>query len=136
MRGEGTRPYGRHMFTSTAKKTITALVATAALFAPAAYAAESQDLRSPDARDAARAATEPQDLRSPDTRDAARSSAISPPATPSSPRPERAEPSATSFAWGDAGIGAATTFALLMLGSGTVLLIERQRRRQRPASTT
>jgi len=49
---------------------ITALaLALGAFTAPAAVA--QQDLRSPDARDAAAAATVKQDLRSPDTRDAA-----------------------------------------------------------------
>ena len=52
--------------------TTAALVATCAV--PAGAAAQSQDLRSPDARDAAAAAQEQsyQDLRSPDARDAGR----------------------------------------------------------------
>ena len=55
--------------------TTAALVAACA--APATAGAQSQDLRSPDARDAAAAAAQEQhyqDLRSPDTRDAARAS--------------------------------------------------------------
>jgi hypothetical protein len=60
----------------------TQLITTAALVAacaaPATAAAQSQDLRSPDTRDAAAAAAAEdqryQDLRSPDTRDAARAS--------------------------------------------------------------
>jgi hypothetical protein len=60
----------------------TQLITTAALVAacaaPAAPAAQGQDLRSPDTRDAAAAAAAAQqhyqDLRSPDTRDAARAS--------------------------------------------------------------
>jgi hypothetical protein len=58
----------------------TQLITTAALVAacavPASAAAQSQDLRSPDARDAAAAAQAEsyQDLRSPDARDAARPS--------------------------------------------------------------
>jgi hypothetical protein len=58
----------------------TQLITTAALVAacavPAGAAAQSQDLRSPDARDAAAAAQAQsyQDLRSPDARDAARPS--------------------------------------------------------------
>jgi hypothetical protein len=57
-------------------------LALAALAAPTA-AAQQQDLRSPDTRDAARAAAtaagQQQDLRSPDTRDAARSSTAAAP---------------------------------------------------------
>jgi hypothetical protein len=53
----------------------TQLITTAALVAacavPAAAAAQDQDLRSPDTRDAAAAAQDYQDLRSPDARDAA-----------------------------------------------------------------
>jgi hypothetical protein len=60
----------------------TQLITTAALVAacavPATAAAQGQDLRSPDTRDAAEAAAAEeqhyQDLRSPDTRDAARAS--------------------------------------------------------------
>ena len=125
------RTFGR-MIKPPTKRTITALAAAATLFAPAAYAAEPQDLRSPDTRDAA----EPQDLRSPDTRDAARSSALPPPVVPGSPRLEHATDESTGFAWGDAGIGAGATLTLLMLGSGAVLLLERHGRRQSPARTT
>jgi hypothetical protein len=54
----------------------------------AAAAVQSQDLRSPDARDAALAATPPPartDLRSPDTRDAALAAENGTPSTPPSP---------------------------------------------------
>jgi hypothetical protein len=122
------------MSTATAIKTITAFAAAAALCAPAAYA--TTDLRSPDARDAARAAEESQDLRSPDARDAAREDEVAPPDRPSVQRVERVEVPSTDFAWGDAGIGAATLLALMSLGFGTVLLLERQRRRHRRARTS
>jgi hypothetical protein len=51
-------------------RTAAVALALGAFATPAAFA--QQDLRSPDARDAARAAINTQDLRSPDTRDAAR----------------------------------------------------------------
>ena len=58
------------------RRTLTAVLAAVALISPAAAQAQSQDLRSPDARDAARpTVAQPapgQDLRSPDARDAAR----------------------------------------------------------------
>lgn len=50
-------------------RTAALALAIGAFTAPTAFA--QQDLRSPDARDAARAAVSTQDLRSPDTRDAA-----------------------------------------------------------------
>jgi hypothetical protein len=52
------------------RSTLGVVLALLAFAAPAN--AVSQDLRSPDTRDAAAAATQPQDLRSPDTRDIAR----------------------------------------------------------------
>jgi hypothetical protein len=117
------------MSTATAIKTITAFAAAAALCAPAAYA--TTDLHSPDARHAAPPAEESQDLRSPDARDAAREDEVAPPDRPSAQRVERVEVPSTDFAWGDAGIGAATLLALMSVGLGTVLLLERQRRHRR-----
>jgi hypothetical protein len=52
-------------------RTVTAALAIAALAAPTALARPAQDLRSPDARDAAAQSRTLQDLRSPDARDAA-----------------------------------------------------------------
>ena len=86
------------------------------------------DLRSPDARDAARAAAldnEPrgsapsQDLRSPDTRDAARASA-----TPASPQPV-AQPSAPDS---DGWLIPAIVGAALALMLATLLTTRRRRR--------
>jgi hypothetical protein len=121
------------MFTNVAIKTITAFVAAAALAAPAAAIAVPIDLRSPDARDAALATVASQDLRSPDARDAARSDEITPLARPSGVRVGRAEAPTTDFAWGDAGIGAATVLALVGVAIGSGLLVVRHRRRHRPA---
>jgi hypothetical protein len=102
-------------------------------------ASAPQDLRSPDARDAAlqAQASQSQDLRSPDTRDAAGTPS---PAeitaaraqTPAAPAvsPSRSAPSVSDgFEWGDAGIGAALMLALVSLASGTVLLTGRGRGR-------
>jgi hypothetical protein len=98
---------------------------------PELQASASQDLRSPDARDAAvKAETSPsQDLRSPDTRDAARERAAAR-AERTAVSPSRTAASVSDgFEWGDAGIGAAIMLALLSLASGTVLLAGRSRRR-------
>jgi len=85
------------------------------------------DLRSPDARDAGRAANAQivQDLRSPDARDAGR---------PESPAPDTVvevrEAPGNGFDWGDAGIGAATILAMLSIAAGLALTVTtRQRRR-------
>ena len=98
---------------------------------PEVEASAPQDLRSPDARDAALAAevSPPQDLRSPDTRDAARGAALAR-AESTGVSPSRSAPSVSdSFEWGDAGIGAAVMLALLSAISGTVLLVGRSRHR-------
>ena len=91
----------------------------------------TQDLRSPDARDAASAAkaSPSQDLRSPDARDAAREVAVAP---TESPRvsPKRPAPSLSDgFEWSDAAIGAAVMLALVGLAGGTLLLLSRSRQR-------
>ena len=101
--------------------------------APQVAASAPQDLRSPDARDAgqAREASAPQDLRSPDTRDANRGAAV---AAAESVRaaPSRSGPSVSDgFEWGDAGIGAAVTLALVSVAGGTMLLVGRRRHRAR-----
>jgi len=101
--------------------------------APQVAASAPQDLRSPDARDAglARDASPPQDLRSPDARDAHRGAAV---AASQSARvaPDPSRPSVSNgFEWGDAGIGAAATVALVSVAGGTLLLIGRRRQRSR-----
>jgi hypothetical protein len=114
--------------------------------APQVAASAPQDLRSPDARDAglAREASPPQDLRSghascfrgcflrsPDTRAADRGPAV---AAAESARvaPDASRPSVSDgFEWGDAGIGAAATLALVGVAGGTLLLVGRRRHRTR-----
>ena len=127
----------------------TQLITTAALVAacavPATAAAQGQDLRSPDTRDAAAAAkaqsyqdlrspdardavtpdtSGAQDLRSPDARDAGR-----PPVKVLTPVVEIREAPGSGFSWGDAGIGAAGALALLRIAGGLVLLTGPRRRR-------
>ena len=108
-----------------------------------AASAESdyQDLRSPDARDAAHLATgSTQDLRSPDARDAAdgRGSFNSPEVTVVKiPDPSPATSSGSGLDWGDAGIGAGGVLGLILIGLGGTLavLARRQRQTGRPATT-
>jgi len=86
-----------------------------------------QDLRSPDARDAALAAETQvaQDLRSPDARDAGRMS------TPAQPQlVEIREGPENGFDWGDAGIGAAGILAMVTIAAGLMLLVGARRRRR------
>src|SRR5829696_8653058 len=86
-----------------------------------------QDLRSPDARDAALSAETQvsQDLRSPDARDAGR---VSTPAQP--PLLEIREGPENGFDWGDAGIGAAGILAIVTIAAGLMLLVGARRRRR------
>jgi hypothetical protein len=130
----------------------TQLITTAALVAacavPATAAAQGQDLRSPDARDAAAAAAAKdqhyQDLRSPDARDAARASetrqyqdlrspdardAGRPPVQVPTSTVEIREVPASGFEWGDAAIGAAGLLALLSIAGGITLMALGRRRR-------
>jgi hypothetical protein len=102
----------------------------AALAAPTAAAQE--DLRSPDARDAARAAElrqdeRLQDLRSPDARDAAegRGSFNAPDVTVV----KVSEPTSSGggIDWADAGIGAGGLLGLILLAVGSTLAITRRR---------
>jgi hypothetical protein len=127
----------------------TQLITTAALVAacavPASAAAQSQDLRSPDARDAAAAAQAQsyQDLRSPDARDAGQAAQVtqdlrSPDArdvgrTPvevPTPVVEIREVPGSGFDWGDAGIGAAGMLALFSIAAGLALMVSGRRRRR------
>ena len=105
-------------------------LALAALTAPTA-AAQQQDLRSPDARDAASVGQTPPDLRSPDTRDAAagRGTFSAPHTVIKVPQ---STPSAGGMDWDDAGIGAGALLALIALGVGGAIAVVRRRH----ASTT
>jgi hypothetical protein len=127
-----------------------ALVVVAATFPSGAFAMtshsagthetarQSQDFRSPDAQDAARAsvASASQDLRSPDARDVASESLartelanVSPSHTAHS---VAATPSVSdAFDWSDAGLGAAAMLALVALTCGAALLVGRGRHRTR-----
>jgi len=124
----------------------------------AGAANEYQDLRSPDAKDAARGvqtATGPsQDLRSPDAVDAAAGRGIYEPKdepyvlTRDYGSPDAADAArdlkpvnipapvvevkgpSTGFDWGDAGIGAAGMLALFSIAGGSALLLTGRRRRQ------
>jgi hypothetical protein len=115
-------------------------LALAALAAPAAAAAQQQDLRSPDTRDAPRpaqilprayggpqVAQTSRDLRSPDTRDAAagRGTFSAPQVTVI--RVPQPAPSAGGIDWGDAGIGAGAAIGLTLLALGSTLAIAHRR---------
>ena len=108
----------------------THLITTAALVAacamPATAAAQGQDLRSPDARDAAAASTQTayQDLRSPDARDVGR------PPVQVAPVVEIRDAPGNGFDWGDAGIGAAGLLAMLSIAGGLALMVTTRRRRR------
>ena len=123
--------------------TTAALVAACAV--PATAAAQGQDLRSPDTRDAAAAAELQgyQDLRSPDARDAAAAAELqgyqdlrSPDARDAARTPveiptpviEVREVPGSGFDWGDAGIGAAGMLALFSIAAGLGLMVGRRRR--------
>jgi hypothetical protein len=103
----------------------------AALAAPGAAA--QQDLRSPDARDAApsahaRQGQPQQDLRSPDTRDQAEGrGTFSAPEVTVVKVTEPAPPSA-GIDWGDAGIGAGGMLGLILLALGSSLAVVHRRR--------
>jgi hypothetical protein len=113
----------RHHRLTTAAGTL--LVATAVATAPAA-AQSHQDLRSPDARDAARQAVRPhQDLRSPDARDAA---------TRVTPVVVRVAGPDSGLEWDSAAIGALAGAGLLIsIAGGGVLIARRRPRAARPA---
>jgi hypothetical protein len=68
-----------------------------------------------------------QDLRSPDAQDAAR--VLPPASTPASVIEVREVPS-SGFDWGDAGIGAAGMLALFSIAAGSTLLVTNRRRRR------
>jgi hypothetical protein len=101
---------------------LAAVTAATALVAPAGTAAAAQDLRSPDARDAA--AVVRQDLRSPDARDSA-----SRPVTPPPAVRVVEESSSGGFEWGDAGIGAVGMLGVVLLSGGVALRVVHRRPR-------
>jgi hypothetical protein len=104
-------------------------LALAALGAPAASAQTGQDLRSPDARDAARATVGPQDLRSPDARDAADGrGTFNSPQIVVVKRQTQPQPALThGIDWGDAGIGAGSLLGLTLIALGGTLFITHRR---------
>jgi hypothetical protein len=87
----------------------------------------TQDLRSPDARDAASVNQQAnvQDLRSPDARDAGREVKPVPVVAPTVEIRE-----APGFDWGDASIGAAAILALCSIAAGLLALTTVRRRRR------
>ena len=141
------------------RKTILMTAALMAVCAVPATANQYQDLRSPDAKDAAREAGvlqgPSQDLRSPDAADAAahrglydRSSgpfvldrdygspdAVDaardlPPVQIPAPVVETRDAPSGGFDWGDAGIGAAGMLALFSITAGLAMLVSGRRRRR------
>jgi len=110
-------------------KLTTALVLAAAVWPAGAYA-----ITDPPGSVAPKAVPEvavsaQQDLRSPDARDAAREAAVAS-VESADVSPGRSAPSASEgFEWGDAGIGAAIMLALVGVASGTLLLVGRSRKR-------
>jgi hypothetical protein len=129
---------GRFQKEANMSRRISVLAITAALAAcvfpgSAGAAPGTQDLRSPDARDAAEhmGMDDPevlpsQDLRSPDARDAARD--LPPVSTAATDPVADVAASEGGFDWGDAGIGAAMMLALLGIAGGSLLLVTGRRR--------
>ena len=118
-----------HRITTTAG-TLLATAALAAAPATASTEPATQDLRSPDARDAAAAAmaqSPSQDLRSPDARDAAN------PVRPVVVQIPAATPPEAGFEWDSAAIGALAGAGLMISIVGGSVLITRRRPRPRAA---
>jgi hypothetical protein len=108
-----------HRITSTGL----AVAAAATLgMTPGALARGAQDLRSPDARDAASGPV--QDLRTPDTRDLATRGPIQ---QRSIPAPRIVAVSPGGFDWGDAGVGAGGALGLVLIVTGTGAVLARRR---------
>ena len=108
--------------------TATIGLAVAAVAAPTA-AAQQQDLRSPDAVDAALVQRQAQDARSPDARDAAQGRGTFTAPRVTVVRVTQPSPSASrGFDWGDAGIGAGGILALVLIGVGAALTVTHRRR--------
>jgi hypothetical protein len=116
-------------------------LAVAALAAPTA-AAQHQDLRSPDTRDAARSlstgAGQQRDLRSPDTRDYANGrGTFNAPEVTVVRLPQSAPAQRGGIDWGDAGIGAGSLLAVILLGlASTFAVLHRRRGDRRQIATT
>lgn len=103
-------------------------LALAAIAAPSAAA--QQDLRGPDARDAARPAAvrQPhQDMRSPDARDAAEGRGTFNAPEVTVVRLEDSPSKPGGLDWADAGIGAGGMLGLVLLGLGGGLLVTHRR---------
>jgi len=108
---------------------VAAVVGACAFAVPTASAL--QDFASPDARDVRPVTQNPiesTDLRSADAQDAAAN-----PSRRSYPTPtiievaSPAAPSSSGFDWGDAGIGAAGTLAVIAIAAGGTVLVTRRR---------
>ena len=128
-----------HRFARTAMLAL-AISALAVPTAAASTVPPSQDLRSPDTRDAAgaveaqQAAVPGQDLRSPDSRDAADGRGTF--SAPDVQVVKVSEPSSSGgLDWGDAGIGAGGLLGLILVGLGsTLLVVHRRQARRQPAT--
>jgi hypothetical protein len=117
--------------------------------------AAAQDLRSPDARDSARAANPTLDLRSPDAKNSERDASVASDLARANARQDLRSPDARDgeagatytagiaagtrivsvpadgFQWGDAGIGAVVMLGLIALCGGTLLVVSGRRRGRR-----
>jgi hypothetical protein len=126
--------------------TATAAIAIA-LGAAAPAAAQQQDLRTPDTRDAARAvectsgsracsqSQEQQDLRAPDNRFGQPTGDEIVVPVPMPARVRIVEVPSGGFEWGDAGIGAAGMLAVVALGAGAGMAGAQRRRSRRVTAT-
>jgi hypothetical protein len=104
-----------------------ALGLVVAALAPATAAAQSQDLRSPDARDPFTAPAARVDLRAPDSRDAAEGrSAADAPSVMVVRMPQRTHASGGTD-WGDVGLGASGAVILFALSTGGAVAVQRRR---------
>jgi hypothetical protein len=113
----------RHILRGLTKWAAPALAA-GALAAPTAAAQRRQDLRSPDARDAAARIQSGGDLRSPDARDAAKGRGVWSAPRIVVVRVSRPEVSGSAgFDWADAGIGAGAVVGLVLVGVGGTLVV-------------
>jgi hypothetical protein len=97
-----------------------------AALAPATAMA-GQDLRSPDARDAATSAAPAVDLRAPDSRDAADGRGASKSPSVMVVKVPAAPHSSGGLDWGDAGIGASGALIVLALSTGGAVAVRRRR---------
>jgi hypothetical protein len=117
-----------------------------ALCAAAPAAAQTQDLRSPDAIAAGQPkAPQIQDYRTPDPVDPVEPTADlrapdnrfgQPTGAPAPARVRIVEVPSSGFGWGDAGIGAAGMLAVVMLGAGVGMVGMHHRRARRFTATT